>query len=95
MARDIIAIRQNNDKRDPSWEIPFAPITSTPRRIGITSIDASFEIRSWQSPELTSRLSSHPLLTMDTQAYPGKGLSLPQLVFALNAELTSMSCSPS
>ena len=27
---------------------------------------------------------------MDTQAYPGKGLSLPQLVFALNAELKSM-----
>ncbi|KAF9643416.1 hypothetical protein BDM02DRAFT_3264106 [Thelephora ganbajun] len=32
---------------------------------------------------------------MDTQAYPGKGLSLPQLVFALNTELTTMTYSQS
>jgi len=32
---------------------------------------------------------------MDTRAHPGKGLSLPQLVFALNAELKDMAYSPS
>ena len=35
-----------------------------------------------------------PTHTMESQAYPGKGLSLSQLVFALNAELDSMTYSP-
>ena len=33
------------------------------------------------------------LLIMESHPYPGKGLSLPQLVFALGAELTSMAYS--
>jgi hypothetical protein len=35
------------------------------------------------------------LLVMDTQAYPGKDLPLPQLLFALNAELQNITYSPS
>ena len=70
-------------------------VTSIPHRVGTPSIDASFETHRWQSLELTNQLSSHPLLIMDTRAYLGKGLSLPQLVSALNAEFTSMSYSQS
>jgi hypothetical protein len=32
---------------------------------------------------------------MDTQIYPGRGLSLSQLVFALNQELKRVAYSPS
>ena len=67
------------------WEIPLV-ITSTSRRVFRT--DSLLVVARVDQP------TSRPLLTMDTQTYPGKGLSLPQLIFALNAELKNMACSP-
>ena len=38
---------------------------------------------------------THAVRSMDTQSYPGIGLSLSQLVFALNKELKRVAYSPS
>ena len=43
---------------------------------------------------LSPNAPRHTLHSMDAHTYPGKGLSLPQLVFALNEELKRVAYSP-
>ena len=47
-------------------------------------------VSEWAS---TILVKSHP--TMNTQSYPGQGLTIPQLLFALNEELKRAIHSPS
>ena len=70
------------------WGEIWLPLGRNTREIHREKFHSNRLTPGWQS------LSSCPLLIMHTQAYPGKGLSLPQLVFALNAGLKNMTYSP-